>query len=224
MHLPPSEFLPDHSPHVMALSSLGLEVQDTHSLIAGHRSAEEAHHEGWPQVSSRPSPPTGTAPPIGRCHAVSATIPTFSWLPQSYGILHDASSCPRTRRCGGAVAVFCPVTLWFQIYFVAIPLRLDNAYARGAIHGVGGPYRPRPLGRPHLRFPVQLMALRRLQGIHHGPRGTAGTGRLTARRPNTRVPCYGRRPPSPSPLLLPHRRHLARRPPGPSGRSRRTVR
>ena len=79
-------------------------------------------------MSSRPTPPTGTAPQVGMCPAVSAAIPTFSWLPDNYGILHDASWCPRTRRCGGAVAVFCPVTLRFQIYPISIPLRLDNAY------------------------------------------------------------------------------------------------
>ena len=59
---------------------------------------------------------------------MTATVPTFSWLPENYGILHDASWCPKTRRCGGAVAVFCPVTLRYQLYPVPIPLRLDNAY------------------------------------------------------------------------------------------------
>ena len=129
IHLPPADYLPDHSPHVMALSSPGLEVQDTHAwMIVGHRDAEDAHRAGWPRVSSRPTPPTGTLPPVGRCHAVSAAIPTFCWLPENYGVLHDASWCPKTRRCGRAVAVFCPGTLRFQIYPVAIPLRLDNAY------------------------------------------------------------------------------------------------
>ena len=129
IHLPPTEHLPDHAPHVMALSSPGLEVQDTHAwMITGHRSAEDAHRGGWPRVSSRPTPPVGTAPPVGRCHAVTMAIPAFSRLPENYGILHDASWCPRTRRCGGAVAVFCPVTLRYQVYPVTIPLRLDNAY------------------------------------------------------------------------------------------------
>ena len=59
---------------------------------------------------------------------MTATVLTFSWLPENYGILHDASWCPKTRRCGGAVAVFCPVTLRYQVYPVPIPLRLDNAY------------------------------------------------------------------------------------------------
>ena len=129
IHLPPAEHLPDHAPHVMALSSPGLEVQDTHAwMLAGHRSAEDARHRGWPRVSSRPTPPVGTLPLVRRSHAAIATVPTFSWLPENYGILHDASWCPRTRRCGGAVAVFCPVTLRCQVYPVPIPLRLDNAY------------------------------------------------------------------------------------------------
>ena len=129
IHLPPDGHLPDHTPHVMALSSPGLEVQDTHAwMLAGHRSAEDAQQKGWPRVSPRPTPPVGMAPPVGRCHAVTAAIPMFSWLPENYGILHDASWCPRTRRCGGAVAVFCPVTLRYQVYPVPIPLRLDNAY------------------------------------------------------------------------------------------------
>ena len=101
-------------------------------MIAGHRDAEDAHQAGWPRVSPRPTSPAGTAPPppppVGCCHAVSATIPTFSWLPENYGILHDASWCPKTRHCGGAVVVFCPDTLRFQIYPVAIPPRVDNAY------------------------------------------------------------------------------------------------
>ena len=75
-----------------------------------------------------PPPPASTAPPIARCHVVPATIPTFSWLPENYGILHDASWCPKSRRCGGAVAVFCPDTWRFQIYPVNFPLRVDNAY------------------------------------------------------------------------------------------------
>ena len=97
-------------------------------MLAGHRSTEDTQQKGWPRVSPRPTPPVSTAPPIGRCQAVTATVPTFSWLPENYGILHDASWCPKTRRCGGAVAVFCPVTLRYQVYRVPIPLRLDNAY------------------------------------------------------------------------------------------------
>ena len=43
VHLPPAELLPYHSPHVMAVSTTGLEVQDVHAwMIAGHRSAEDA--------------------------------------------------------------------------------------------------------------------------------------------------------------------------------------
>ena len=78
-------------------------------------------------LTSHP-PRSASPPPVGRSHAVAAAIPTFSWLPENYEILHDASWCPRTRRCGGAVAVFCPVTLRYQVYPVPIPLGLDNAY------------------------------------------------------------------------------------------------
>ena len=91
IHLPPAEHLPDHAPHVMALSSPGLEVQDTHAwMLAGHHSAEDAHHGGWPRVSPRPTPPVSTLPPVGRSHAVTATVPSFSWLPENYGILRGA--------------------------------------------------------------------------------------------------------------------------------------
>ena len=49
IHLPPAYFLPDHSPHVMALSSPAFAVQDTHAwMIACHRDAEDAHRAGWP--------------------------------------------------------------------------------------------------------------------------------------------------------------------------------
>ena len=129
IHLPPDSHLPHHAPHVMALSSPGLEVEDTHAwMLAGHRSTEDARRKGWPRALPRPTPLVGTAPPVRRCQAVNATVPTFSWLPENYGILHDASWCPKTRRCGGAVAVFCLVTLRYQVYPVPIPLRLDNAY------------------------------------------------------------------------------------------------
>ena len=84
--------------------------------------------EGGLECPHVPCPPVGTPPPVGRSHALTAAIPTFSWLPENYGILHDASWCPRTWRCGGAVAVFCPVTLRYQVYPVPIPLQLDNAY------------------------------------------------------------------------------------------------
>ena len=64
IHLPPDSHLPRHTPHVLALSSPGLEVQDTHAwMLAGHRSAEDARRKGWPRASPRPTPPVGTAPP-----------------------------------------------------------------------------------------------------------------------------------------------------------------
>ena len=97
IHLPPAKVLPEHPPHVMAPSSSDLEVHDTHAwMIAGHRDAGDAHKAGWPRVSSRPTPTTGKAPRIARCHAIPATIPTFSWIPENYGILHDASWCPKS--------------------------------------------------------------------------------------------------------------------------------
>ena len=129
IHVPPADHLPDHAPHVMALSSPGLKVQDTHAwMLAGHRNAEDARQGGWTRVSLRPTPLVGMHPSFGRSHAVTSTVPTFPWLPENYGILHDASWCPKTRRYCGAVAVFCPVTLRYQVYPVPIPLRLDNAY------------------------------------------------------------------------------------------------
>ena len=53
-----------NTPHVMALSSSKLEVQDTHAwMIAGHRDTGDAHRAGWPRVSSRPTPPPGRHKP-----------------------------------------------------------------------------------------------------------------------------------------------------------------
>ena len=176
------------APHVMALSSPGLEVQDTHAwLLAGHRSAEDVRQKGWPRVSPRPTPPVGTVPPIGRCHAVAAVVPTFSWLPENYGILHDASWCPKTRRCGGAVAVFCPVTLRYQVYPVPIPLRLDNAYTAElytawVILTARGPSSDPAFG---FRSDSWHFALQR---VHHGPGGAPRTIGLTPGRPRT-YPC-----------------------------------
>ena len=64
IHLPAAEVLPKHPPHVMALSSSELDVHDTHAgMIVGHCDTCDAHTAGWPRVSSRPNPPTGTAPP-----------------------------------------------------------------------------------------------------------------------------------------------------------------
>ena len=120
----------EHSPHVMAPSSSELEVDDTHGwMIAGHGATGDGHRAGWPRVS--PPPPTdrhNPPPPIACCHAISAAIPKFSRIPENYRILHDASWCPKSRRCGGAVAEFCPSTLPFEIYLVSIPMRVDNAY------------------------------------------------------------------------------------------------
>ena len=128
IHFPPAEVLPEHPPRVMALSSFLLEVQNTHAwMIAGHRDAGDAHRAGWRECLLAP-PPTGRAPPIARCHAICATIPTFSWIQENYGILHDASWCQKSRRCRGLVAVFCPNTLRSQIYPVNIRIRVDNAY------------------------------------------------------------------------------------------------
>ena len=67
-------------------------------------------------------------PPVGRSFAATVAIATLSWLPENYSILHDASWCPQTRRCGGALAVVCPVTLRYLVYIVPIPLQRDNAY------------------------------------------------------------------------------------------------
>ena len=79
INLPPAGHLPDHAPHVMALLSPGLEVQDTHAwMVAGHRSAEDAQRKGWPRISPHPTPPVGTVPPVGRCHAVASTVTTLS--------------------------------------------------------------------------------------------------------------------------------------------------
>ena len=61
-------------------------------------------------------------PPIAQCHAVLAIIPTFPWIPEAYGILHDASWCPKSRPCGDAVAIFRPSTLRLQISPVSIPM------------------------------------------------------------------------------------------------------
>ena len=180
---PSAELLPETPPpHVMALSSPGLVVHDTHAwMIAGHGDGEDAHMARWPRVSSRPTPPAGTPPPPGRCHAVPAAIPTFSRLPENYGILHDPSWCPKTWRCGGVVAVFCSDTLRFQVYPFAIPLRMDSVYTAPP----SGPLRPRSLYRPCLHFQVRLLACCRMQGVHNGSRGSTGAGRFAARGPNT---------------------------------------
>ena len=72
IHLPPDSHLPHHTPHVMALSSPGLEVQDTHArMLAGHRSMEGATKGVAPGVApphsaGRHSPPNW-AWPRGDC-------------------------------------------------------------------------------------------------------------------------------------------------------------
>ena len=44
-------------------------------------------------------------------------------------MLQNASWCPTTHRCGGAVVVVYPKTLCYQIYKNPIPLWLGNSYA-----------------------------------------------------------------------------------------------
>ena len=219
IHLPPDCHLPHHAPHVLALSSPGLEVQDTHAwMLAGHRSTEDARRKGWPRASPRPTPPVGTTPPVRRCQAVTATVPTFSWLPENYGILHDASWCPKTRRCGGAVAVFCPVTLRYQVYPVPIPLRLDNAYTAELYTAWVALTARGPSADPAIGFRSGAWHFADCKGYI-----TAQEGR---REPedslqgdlirSCRDMAHGHAPP-PSPLF-PYRRHLARCPAGPGRR------
>ena len=219
IHVPPADHVPDYAPHVMALSSPGLEVQYTHVwILAGHRSAEDTRQGGWPWVSPRPTPPVGTLPLVGRSHAVTVTVPTFSWLPENYGILHDASWGPKTRRCGGAVAVSCPVTLRHQVYPVPIPLRLDNAYTAELYTAWVGLTARGPSADPASVCGLARGTLRIAKGTSR-PREDAGN-----RRTHSKGTSYGHAaiwrvppPPPPPPSLLRHHRHLARRPLGPGG-------
>ena len=57
-----------------------------------------------------------------------SSFPIFPWLPTDYGMGHDALPCPRTHRCGGAIAIFCPRTLRYHAHGVHTLLRLDNSY------------------------------------------------------------------------------------------------
>ena len=81
------------------------------------------------------------------------------------------------------------------------PLATGQRLHGGVVHSVGGPHRQGAPERPCLRLPVRLMALCGLQRIHHGPRGTPGTGGLTPRRPHTSLPRYGQRPRPPRPAI-----------------------
>ena len=98
----------------MALSCSELDIEESKEwIVAGHCDTGNAHRARWPRVSSRPTTPDQHNPPIAHGHAVPATIPTLSWIPNNYGIPHDDSWCPRCRRCDGSVAVFYPRTLQF---------------------------------------------------------------------------------------------------------------
>ena len=82
------------------------------------------------------------------------------------------------------------------------PLAARPRLRGGAVHSVGGPHHQGALDRPCLRLPVRLMALCRLQRIHHSPGGTPGTRGLTPGRPHTSMPRYGPRPRPPPPRHL----------------------
>ena len=150
---------------------------------------------------------------------MTATVPTFSWLPENYGILHDASWCRKTRRCGGAVAVFCPVTLRYQMYPVPIPLRLDNAYTAELYTAWVALTARGPSADPAFSFRSGAWHFADCKGYI-----TAQEGR---REPEDslqgdliracRDMAHGHTPPPPSPLF-PYRRHLARCPAGPGRR------
>ena len=121
---------------------------------------------------------------------------------------------PALRRgCGGVLPRHPPVPGVPRPH----PLAAGQCLHGGAVHGVGGPHRQGTLDQPCLRLPVRLMALCRLQRIHHRPGGTPGTRGLATGGPHTGVLQYGPRPRSPPPSLFAYHRHLARRPAGPGG-------
>ena len=78
-------------------------------------------------MSPCPTPPTGMPPPwlagATRCPRPSPRSPGSQKTMASSMMRHGAH-----EPDDGAVAVFCPVTLQFQIYPISIPLQLDNAY------------------------------------------------------------------------------------------------
>ena len=169
-------------------------------------------------MSSRPTPPVGTLPPVGRSHVVTAAVPTLSWLPKNYGILHDASWYPRTRHCGGAVAVFCPVILRYQVCVVPIPLRLDNAYTAERYTACVAPTARGSSADPTFGFCSGSWHFADCKGYI-----TAQEGRQEPQDSlqgdlirECRAMARGHAPPPPPPLL-PHHRHLARRPTGSNG-------
>ena len=84
---------------------------------------------------------------------------------------------------------------------------------------MGGPHRQGALSRPCHRLPIRCVALCGLQRVHHGAGRAPRAGRFATRRSHKIVSRHGPRSrPSPSPLF-PYRRHLARYPAGPGGRS-----
>ena len=174
IHLPPADCLPDHSPHVMALSSPRLEVQDTHAwMIAGHRDAEDAHRAGWPRVFSRATPPNRHAPPPPysplrrgiRGHPHVLLAPKKLWHPPRYLMVPEDPTL--WWGCGGVLPRYATVLDKPRRHPPKIGQRLHG----GAIHGVGSPLRPGSLGQPYLHFPVQLVALCRLQGVQEVQEG-----------------------------------------------------
>ena len=103
------------------------------------------------------------------CATVHLSL-VFSWIP-------DASWCPKFRRCGEAVAVFCSNTLRFHIYPVSIRMRLGNAYT-AEFHTAWAAFSARvPSTCPTFTFPSRR--------VHSGSRGAEGAGRLITWRPAT---------------------------------------
>ena len=97
---------------MMSLSSSEPEVEGTHAwMITGHRDTGDTQRSGWPRVVFRPTPPDEHNPsdcPLSRNSRHHAHV-----FLDPGELRHDASWCPKSRRCGAAVAVFYSNTLWF---------------------------------------------------------------------------------------------------------------
>ena len=187
-------------------------------MMAGHRYTCGRAQGRVAERVFPPQPPDRHNAPIAHCHVICATIPRFFWIAENYSILYDASWCPKSRRCIGAVAVFCPNTLRFQIYSVNIPMRVDNACKAELYTAWVGLSTRGPSNGPTFTFRSSSWHFADCKGCIMAQEGRQGPV-THYKEPATCAPRVSQRSASPSPPLLPHHSYLARHPIGPGRRS-----
>ena len=113
------------------------------------------------------------------------------------------------------MAVFCPVTLWYQVYPVPIPLRLDNAYTAELYTALVVLTAWGPSADPTFGFQSGSWHFSDCKGYITAPEGRRERDVSLQGDLIRACRAMARGHATPPPPLLPHHVHVARHPIGP---------